>query len=172
MRGRWRAGGGTLYQLADDHRALVRSLVAVVGAVAVVAVVAVPGSIAGAAATGATVSFSGALNGSLTTPASDCSGVTAESGEIDFYHSLQGHAGNEWSLFFTAPHGGTWKGTGVASPSSFNLEANGNISVSWTGKSGSFTTNRSSGSVNMVLKPQVGSSGHGLVHVKGTWNCP
>lgn len=162
MRGPWRA----------NHRGFVRSLVAAVGGFAIVGVVVVPGRIAGAVATGATVSFSGALNGHLATPASDCGGVTAESGEIDFYHSLQGHAGSEWSLFFTAPHGGTWKGTGVASPSSFSLESNGNISVSWTGRSGSFTTNRSTGSVNMVLKPQIGSSGHGLVHVEGTWNCP
>ncbi len=45
------------------------------------------------------------------------------------------------------------------------------ISVSWTGKSGSFTTKGTSGSVNMVLEPQIGSSGHGLVHVKGSWDC-
>jgi hypothetical protein len=127
---------------------------------------------AAASPSGSTVTISGALNGQLTTPVADCPGVTAKSGEIDFYHSLKGHSGDEWSLFFTAPHNGTWKGVGVAAPSSFSLQSNAGISVSWTGKSGSFTTKGSSGSVNMVLKPQVGSSGHGLVHVKGTWSCP
>lgn len=84
---------------------------------------------AGASPSGATASVSGALKGTLTTPAADCGGVTATSGEIDFHHSLRGHSGTEWPLFFTAPHSGT------------------------------------------CIKPQIGSSGHGLVHVKGTWNC-
>ncbi len=127
---------------------------------------------AGAAASGASATFSGSLNGHLTTPAVDCSGVTAQSGEIDFYHSLKGHGGTEWSLFFNDPHAGTWKGRGGASTSSFSLQSGAGISVSWVGKSGSFTTKGASGTVNMVLKPQIGSSGHGLVHVKGSWSCP
>jgi len=102
-----------------------------------------------AVAGGVTTVLVGALDVS-DAGAADCGGVTATSGEIDFYHSLRGHSGTEWSLFFTAPHGGTWKGTD---------------------KSGSFTTKGSTGSVNMVVKPQIGSSGHGLVHDKGTWNC-
>ncbi len=80
-------------------------------------------------------------------------------------------SGTEWPLFFTARHSGTWNCVGLTSPSSFSLESHGSISVSWTGKSGSLTTKGSTGAVNMVLKPQIGSSGHGLVHVKGTWNC-
>jgi hypothetical protein len=135
-------------------------------------VVVAPAAAAGGAANGAEASFSGALSGRLATPATDCSNVTAKSGEIDFYHSLKGHGGSEWSLFFTAPHSGTWKGVGVAGSSSFSLQSGAGISVSWTGKSGRFTTKGTSGTVNMVLMPQIGSSGHGLVHVKGSWDCP
>jgi hypothetical protein len=95
-----------------------------------------------------------------------------QSGEIDFYHSLKGHSGNEWSLFFTSPHSGTWKPTGLAGSSSFSLEDNGSISISWDTKSGSFTVKDNTGSVHVTLEPEPGSSGHGLVHVQGTWNCP
>jgi hypothetical protein len=127
---------------------------------------------ADAATSGASATFSGSLNGHLATPVADCSGVTAQSGEIDFYHSLAGHGGSEWSLFFNDQHAGTWKGRGGASTSSFSLQSSAGMSVSWVGKSGSFTTKGSAGTVNMILKPQIGSSGHGLVHVKGSWNCP
>jgi hypothetical protein len=125
-----------------------------------------------AAANGASATFSGAVNGHLTTPATDCPGVTDQSGEIDFYHSLRGHSGNEWSLFFTAPHNGTWKPRGIAGSSSFSLEANDSISISWDAKSGSFTTKGTNGSVNITLAPEPGSSGHGVIHVKGSWSCP
>ncbi len=121
---------------------------------------------------GANVIFSGSVSGHLTTPTSDCSDVTSKSGEIDFFHSLKGHSGNEWSLFFTSPHSGTWKPTGLAGSSSFSLEDNGSISISWDTKSGSFTVKDNTGSVHVTLEPEPGSSGHGLVHVQGTWNCP
>jgi hypothetical protein len=121
---------------------------------------------------GASATFSGSVSGHLTTPASDCSNVTSQSGEIDFYHSLKGHSGNEWSLFFTAPHGGTWKPRGLAGSSSLSLEDNGSISTSWYTKSGSFTVKGATGSAHVTLEPEPGSSGHGLVHVQGTWNCP
>jgi hypothetical protein len=127
---------------------------------------------AGAAPTGATITVSGAVNGKLSTPSADCQGVTAKSGELDFFHSLRGNKAHGWSVFFTAPHSGTWRGVGVASPSSFSLQASTGITESWTGRSGSFTTNGHAGHVNMVLQPQIGSNVHGLVHVKGTWNCP
>jgi hypothetical protein len=51
------------------------------------------------------------------------------------------------------------------------MQSSAGITVSWTAKSGSFTTKGSSGSVKITLKPQIGSSGHGLVDVKGTWDC-
>lgn len=161
-----------LTSTAEGRRASARWLAAVGGGLAGLVAAVLPAVASAASPSGATVSFSGALSGHLTTPATDCSNVTATAGEIDFYHSLKGHGGSEWSLFFTAPHSGTWKGVGVAAPSSFSLQSGGGISVSWTGKSGSFTTKGTSGSVNMVLKPQIGSSGHGLVHVKGSWDCP
>jgi hypothetical protein len=145
---------------------------AVLGGLAGLVGAAVPAAAFAASPSGAVVSFSGALSGHLTTPSTDCSNVTATSGEIDFSHSLKGHGGSSWSLFFTAPHSGTWKGVGLTASSSFNLQSAAGTSVSWTGKSGSFTTKGTSGSVNMVLKPQIGSSGHGLVHVKGSWDCP
>ncbi len=130
-------------------------------------------AVAGASSpSGASVTFRGSVSGHLTTPASDCSNVTSQSGEIDFYHSLKGHSGNEWSLFFTAPHGGTWRPTGLAGSSSLSLEDNGSISISWYTKSGSFTVKGATGSVQVTLEPEPGSSGHGLVHVKGSWNCP
>lgn len=156
----------------ERRRTSARRLSALAGGCVALLGAAVPAAAAAGAPSGATASFSGALSGHLTTPATNCSNVTAQSGEIDFFHALKGHSGTEWSLFFTAPHGGTWKGVGIASPSSFSLQSGAGISVSWTGKSGSFTTKGASGSVNMVLKPQIGSSGHGLVHVKGTWDCP
>jgi hypothetical protein len=121
---------------------------------------------------GASFTFSGSVNGHLTTPASDCTGATEHSGEIDFYHSLKGHSGKEWSVFYTAPRGGTYKNFSITSPESFSIEVNDSISESWTGKSGSFTVKGTTGTAKVLLKPQVGSSTHGLVHVTGTWNCP
>lgn len=136
-------------------------------------VVAACGAVAAGAATpsGADVTFSGAVNGHLMTPTSDCSGLTAQSGEIDFSHSLRGHSGHEWSLFYTAPHSGTWKPHGIAGSSSFSTEVNGSIGTSWDTKSGSFTVKGATGSVDVTLEPEPGSNGHGLVHVKGSWNC-
>ena len=156
----------------EGRRASALRFAALAGVFVGLAAAALPAAAAAGSPSGATASFSGALSGRVTTPATDCSDVTAKAGEIDFYHSLKGHSGTEWSLFFTAPHSGTWKGVGIASPSSFSLQSGAGISVSWTGKSGSFTTKGTGGNVNMVLKPQIGSSSHGLVHVKGTWNCP
>ena len=93
------------------------------------------------------------------------------SGEIDFYHSLKGHSGKEWSLFYTAPHNGTWKPHGLAGTSSFSTEVNGSIENSWYTKTGSFKVKGATGSVDVTLQPEPGSKSHGLVHVKGTWNC-
>ncbi len=143
----------------------------VVAAGATVLALCGPGVAGAAAASGASVTFSGAVSGHLTTPTTDCSGLTAQSGEIDFYHSLKGHSGSEWSLFYTAPHNGTWKPRGLAGSSSFSTEVNGSIEDSWNTKSGSFTVKGATGSVNVTLQPQPGSKSHGLVHVKGTWNC-
>ena len=133
-----------------------------------------PSAALGAASsqTGASATFSGSVSGHLTTPASDCSEVTSQSGEIDFFHSLKGRSGNEWSLFFTAPHHGTWRPVGLAGSSSLSLEDNGSISISWYTKSGSFTVKGATGSARVTLEPEPGSSGHGVVHVQATWNCP
>ncbi|MGP0032213.1 MAG: hypothetical protein ACLPVF_17130 [Acidimicrobiales bacterium] len=143
-------------------------------AVALLAVVllAQPGVGGASTPTGASFTFSGAASGHLTTPASDCSDATAQSGEIDFYHSLKGHAGNEWSLFYNDHGSGTYKKFGLTAAQSFSTEINSSISESWTAKSGSFTVKGKTGSANMVLKPQIGSSTRGLLRVKGTWNCP
>jgi hypothetical protein len=143
-------------------------------AAAVVAAVLLGLSGVGGASTspGASFTFSGAASGHLTTPASDCSGATAQSGEIDFYHSLKGVAGSEWSVFYNDPHSGTYKKFGLTAPQSFSVEVNSSISESWSGKSGRFTVKGKTGSADVVLKPQIGSSTHGLLHVKGTWNCP
>ena len=130
-----------------------------------------PGVAGAAGPSGASVTFSGAANGHLTTPTTDCSGLTAQSGEIDFYHPLKGHSGHEWSLFYTALHDGTWKPRGIAGSSSFSTEVNGSIENAWDAKSGSFTVEGATGSVNVTLQPEPGSSAHGLVHVKGTWKC-
>jgi hypothetical protein len=130
-----------------------------------------PGVAGASTPSGASVTFSGAVSGHLTTPKSDCPGIMAQSGEIDFYHSLKGHSGNEWSLFYTAPHNGTWKPRGLAGSSSFSTEVNGSIENSWYTKSGSFKVKGATGSVDVTLQPEPGSKSHGLVHVKGTWNC-
>jgi hypothetical protein len=143
----------------------------VVAAGATVLALCGPGAAGASAPSGASVTYSGAVRGHLTTPPSDCSGLTPQSGEIDFYHSLKGHSGNEWSLFYTAPHNGTFKPHGLAGSSSFSTEANGSISDAWYTKSGSFTVKGATGSVNVTLQPEPGSNAHGLVHVKGTWNC-
>jgi hypothetical protein len=129
------------------------------------------GGVASGATDGATITVSGALKGVISTPAADCSGLTSQSGEIDFYHPLKGFKTSSWSVFYTAPHSGTWRGLGGGSSSSFSLQPGQGITDSWVGKSGSFTTNETRGSANITLEPQVGSRVHGLVHVKGSWNC-
>jgi hypothetical protein len=136
-------------------------------------VVGLPAVAAGASAsTGSTMTITGALKGHLTTPATDCEGTTSKSGEIDFYSQpLKGGRTTGWSMLFTAPHNGTWHPSGIAGSSSFSMQSSAGISQSWTAKSGSFTTKGSSGSVKIILKPQIGSSSHALVDVKGTWNC-
>ena len=126
-------------------------------------------AVAGASSpSGASVTFRGSVSGHLTTPASTAPNVTSQSGEIDFYHSLKGHSGER---VVAVLHRAGWRHMetdGARGSSSLSLEDNGSISISCETKSGSFTVKGATGSVQVTLEPEPGSSGHGLVHVKGS----
>jgi hypothetical protein len=141
---------------------------------------------AGAAGTSGQTSFtfSGTVKGTLTTPATPCSEqtVTAKGATFMLTGMLHGAPATQWTLQLYNPKAGTSKKFGQQSGNSPNVTLigsapDGTQNWNWTSvskKSGSITTTKTSGKVNITLGPYSsfrGKPGKGTVKVVGTWGC-
>ncbi len=141
---------------------------------------------AGAAATSGQTSFtfSGTVNGTLSTPETACSDqtVTAKGATFMLTGMLNGAPATQWTLQLYNPKAGTSKKFGQESGNGPNVTligatSDGTQNWNWTSvskKSGSITTTKTSGKVNITLGPYSsyrGKPGKGKVKVVGTWGC-
>jgi hypothetical protein len=126
-----------------------------------------------------TFSFSGAVNGTLTTTNGTCSG---SGGQYQFDGKmLKGSRANMWTVNVNTPSakGGTWKKlphnvAGVANVSVVLQGHTPSKDYDWITKSGEITTSRTGGNVNVILGPDhslSGVPGNGMVHLMGSWGC-
>ncbi len=140
---------------------------------------------AGAATSGGqtTFTFTGSVNGTLTTPSTPCSQqvVTGKGATFMLNGTLKGAPATQWTIQLYAPKAGTWKnfaqsnGEG-ASVTLIGATSDGTTNWNWTTskKNGSITTTKTSGKVSTTLGPYSsfrGKPGKGTVHVTGSWSC-
>jgi predicted extracellular nuclease len=142
-------------------------------------------SAAGAATTPGQTSFtfSGTVNGTLSTPDSACSDqvVTAKGATFMLTGALKGAPATKWTIQLYNPKAGTSKKFGQLSGNGpsvtlIGADSNGNENWNWTSvtKNGSITTAKTSGKVSTTLGPYSsfrGKAGKGKVHVTGSWAC-
>jgi hypothetical protein len=126
-----------------------------------------------------TFTFSGAVRGTVHMPNGTCAGSGGQfriAGRM-----LKGVKAERWILNVNSPsaRGGTWK--------RFTANASGSVAVSvvlqgetatrdsdWITRSGTMSTAKSSGSLDVDLGPDhslSGVPGRGTVHVTGSWAC-
>ena len=128
-----------------------------------------------------TFTFSGALQGTLSSSNEGCTEVGGYGGEFEFYARLKGSSSTEWTVNVNALNGkkagGTYKKFGGLIGNGVSIVfdgSNGKTTYYWASKSGTLTTSLTGGSLSVVLVPDqsfVGKPGKGTVHVTGSWGC-
>ena len=132
--------------------------------------------------TGARFTFSGSLRGTLVLAPSHCDGANSEVAQFYFNGRLAGMArGPEVysvAIVGTRPGGGTYTGP-FPTPDGDSVTLEASIDATnyvWKGATGRFTIKAGTGSLAVGFvpapKPAFAKSGHGHVHITGTWNCP
>ena len=127
--------------------------------------------------------FSGTVQGTLTTPNTPCSEqiVTAKGATFMLTGALKGAPATQWTLQLYTPKAGTAKNFGQENGEGPNVSligatSNGTTNWNWTSstKNGTITTTKTSGRVKITLGPYSsfrGKPGKGKVHVTGSWGC-
>ena len=126
-----------------------------------------------------TFTFSGAVSGTLDMSNGSCTG---SGGQFEFDgRTLRGSKARTWTVSVNTPSskGGRWKkltpnAAGVTTVSVVVQGQTTSKNYDWISKSGTITTSRSAGSINVTLGPDhslSGVPGTGTVHLTGSWGC-